>query len=83
MNILTFDIEEWFHLLDNDSTRTVHQWSKYEKRIHLNMDKIFNLLDNSNTRATFFVVGWIAKKYPEIIKRITTNQWKEDFFANI
>lgn len=70
MNILTFDIEEWFHLLDNDSTRTVHQWSKYEKRIHLNMDKIFNLLDNSNTRATFFVVGWIAKKYPEIIKRI-------------
>ena len=70
MNILTFDIEEWFHLLDNDSTRTVHQWSKYESRIHLNMDKIFTLLDNSNTSATFFIVGWIAKKYPEIIKRI-------------
>ena len=33
MNILTFDIEEWFHLLDNDSTKTEKKWGNYEFRI--------------------------------------------------
>ena len=70
MNILTFDIEEWFHILDNSSTKTEKEWSNYECRIHHNMDKIFNLLDNKNIKATFFIVGWIAKKYPEVVKRI-------------
>ena len=70
MNILTFDIEEWFHILDNDSTKTVREWSNYEIRIHANMDKIFDLLDKSNQKATFFIVGWIAEKYPEVVKKI-------------
>ena len=73
MKILTFDIEEWFHILDNYSTKTVKEWSNYEVRIHSNMDKIFNLLDKSNQKATFFVVGWIAEKYPEVLKRIDEN----------
>ena len=33
MNILTFDIEEWFHILDNNSTKTEKEWSNYESRI--------------------------------------------------
>ena len=70
MNILTFDIEEWFHLLDNASTRSEKEWSNYESRIHSNMDKIFNLLAKSNQKATFFVVGWIAEKYPEVVRKI-------------
>lgn len=70
MKILTFDIEEWFHILDNDSTKTLKEWSNFESRIHSNMDKIFDLLEKSNLKATFFVVGWIAEKYPEIINRI-------------
>ena len=70
MKILTFDIEEWFHILDNESTKVEKNWNNYEERIYSNMDKIFTLLENSKKRATFFVVGWIAKKYPEIIKRI-------------
>jgi polysaccharide deacetylase family protein (PEP-CTERM system associated) len=70
MNILTFDIEEWFHILDNDSTKTFREWSNYETRIHSNMDKIFELLAKSNQKATFFVVGWIAEKYPEVVKKI-------------
>ena len=68
MNILTFDIEEWFHILDNDSTKTHKQWDNYEKRIHFNMDKILNLLDKNKLKATFFIVGWIAQKYPEIVR---------------
>ncbi len=70
MKILTFDIEEWFHILDNDSTKTVKEWSNYETRIHSNMDRIFDLLKKSNHTATFFIVGWIAENYPEVVKRI-------------
>ena len=70
MNILTFDIEEWFHLLDFDATRTEAEWGKYEVRINENVDRIFRILDESNTKATFFIIGWVAKTYPELVKKI-------------
>lgn len=70
MKILTFDIEEWFHILDNQSTKTELNWNNYEVRINQNMDKIFNFLEINNLSATFFVVGWIAEKYPHIIKKL-------------
>lgn len=70
MNILTFDIEEWFHILDNNSTKTESDWNNYSARLPKNMDRIFSLLEKYDQSATFFVVGWIAEKYPEVIKRI-------------
>ena len=70
MNILTFDVEEWFHLLDFSATKNEEQWSKYEVRIHENMERIFQILDKHNTKATFFIIGWIAKTYPEVVRRI-------------
>lgn len=53
MKILTFDIEEWFHILDNASTKTVKEWSSYESRIHANMNRILDMLDSKNQKATF------------------------------
>ncbi len=70
MNILTFDVEEWFHLLDNNSTMFEKDWIKYEVRIYDNMNKIFNFLSLNELKATFFVVGWIAERYPDIVKKI-------------
>lgn len=71
MNILTFDVEEWFHLLDTSSTKSEEQWKNYEVRIHENMDRIFRILEDTDTRATFFIIGWVAKTYPELVKRIS------------
>ena len=70
VRILTFDIEEWFHLLDFNATRIVESWQKYEQRIHKNTDRILELLQNKNQRATFFCLGWVAEKYPEIIRKV-------------
>lgn len=72
MNILTFDIEEWFHLLDNDSTRSEEQWKGFEVRIYENMERIFRILEEAETKATFFVIGWIAKTYPDIVRQIAS-----------
>ncbi len=70
MNILTFDVEEWFHILDNDSTKSEKEWSKFEHRLEANMDRIFELLERKNQKATFFVLGWVARKYPQVLKKI-------------
>lgn len=68
MKILTFDIEEWFHILDNDATKTEAEWEGFESRIHGNMDKIHGMLGNQ--KATFFCLGWVARKFPEVLKEI-------------
>lgn len=70
MNILTFDVEEWFHLLDNDSTRSEAEWVRYPVRIYENMERIFRILEDTNTQATFFIIGWIARTYPDLVRRI-------------
>lgn len=72
MNILTFDVEEWFHLLDFDATRTDAEWKRYEVRIYENVDRILQILEDTNTKATFFVIGWIAKTYPDIVRNIAS-----------
>jgi peptidoglycan-N-acetylglucosamine deacetylase len=76
INILTFDIEEWFHLLDNESTKTVNEWKNYEVRIHANMERIFTILEKTNTKATFFCLGWIVETYPQIIKEIVARGYE-------
>ena len=52
MTILTFDIEEWFHLLDHPSTRTEDDWAKFPSRIHENVDRILEML-SAPWRMTF------------------------------
>lgn len=71
MNILTFDTEEWFHLLDNDSTKSETQWVTYEKRIEGNVGRLMDILDSTDTKATFFIIGWVAKTYPQLVRKIS------------
>lgn len=70
MKILTFDIEDWFHILDFDETENLDTWNKYNSRLNIGIDFIFKSLSDSGYRATFFVLGWIADQHPKIVKRI-------------
>jgi len=70
MNILSFDIEEWYHILDNDITKTETEWLCYERRLDDNIERIFKLLDVGGQKATFFCLGWIVREYPNVIRRI-------------
>lgn len=69
--ILTFDLEEWFHILDVPSLADHNKWDIWEARIFTNTYKILNFLDEKKIKATFFVLGWIAKKYPDLIRYIS------------
>ena len=70
MNILSFDIEEWFHILDHEATRTEKEWSRFGSRIHGNVDRILSMLDDHDQKATFFCLGWVGRNYPEVIRSI-------------
>ena len=71
MKILTFDIEDWFHVLDHSETATPKDWSKFPSRIESGVDRILHLLDETGQSATFFCLGWIGQNYPNIIKKIS------------
>jgi polysaccharide deacetylase family protein (PEP-CTERM system associated) len=70
MNILTFDIEEWFHILDHGSTKTAGEWQCYERRLDSNMDRIIGLLEDQDLKATFFCLGWVAREFPHIVRSL-------------
>ena len=69
MNILTFDIEEWFQpLLDVDSDE--ERWYACPPRIDVYLPKVLDLLDEKGIQSTFFCVGRIARDYPDVVRRI-------------
>ena len=69
MNILTFDIEDWFHINFDKSFNDERNWISYDSRIEKNVDLILDELEERNIFATFFCLGWVARKHPNIIKK--------------
>ena len=70
MRILTFDVEEWFHILDHESTKEEKHWASFDYRLDANIDKVLEVLDRNNQKATFFCLGWLTKNHAHIVKRL-------------
>jgi len=70
VRILTFDIEEWFHILDNPETQSTDSWQHYDTRLRQGVDTILQLLYETSQSATFFCLGWVAEKHPGVIRQI-------------
>lgn len=67
MNLLTFDIEEWYNC---DFISENFDWNNYEVRIYDSVGRILDELAKRNVKGTFFCLGWLAENHPSIIKRI-------------
>ncbi len=67
-NILSIDVEEWFHILELSSTPTLSEWDKLENRIEKNFSALLKFLDAHQTKATFFTLGWVAERYPHLVR---------------
>ncbi len=65
-NAFTVDFEDWYQGIELPYA----DWNKYERRIEKGFYQVFDLLNNHNTKATFFTLGWIAKEYPHLIKEL-------------
>ena len=68
---LSFDIEDWFHLVEVDATSDVDGWDSFPSIVVERTNQILDLLAEFNVRATFFVLGWVAEKYPELVTMIS------------
>lgn len=71
MKILTFDLEDWFHILDHPETSDIGSWAGFEERVIGNTKRVMELLDRKKQKATFFCLGWIAEKYPSLIRELS------------
>ena len=70
MNILTFDIEDWFHTHENRKFLSGHIWKDLPSRVEDNTERILDMLDELGLKATFFILGWVAEYHPKLVERI-------------
>ncbi len=68
--ILTVDVEDWFHVCGHRAYSDPATWAGREKRVHVGLERILALLDGTGSTATFFVLGWIARQSPALVRRI-------------
>jgi polysaccharide deacetylase family protein (PEP-CTERM system associated) len=69
---LSIDVEDWFTVRNMREFFDFNDWSNQELRINVGMDFILEELNKRNIKATFFVLGWIAEKCPELILKISS-----------
>lgn len=69
-NYLTIDVEEHFQVSAFEKTVAVSDWDNHESRVENSTSCILSLLEKYHVKATFFVVGWVAEKHPDLVKEI-------------
>jgi len=99
VNALTVDVEDYFQVSAFENHIPRSEWERLPCRIEANVERILDLFDERATKATFFTLGWIAKRYPGLVRRISdaghevashgsshrraSDQTPDDFLADI
>jgi polysaccharide deacetylase family protein (PEP-CTERM system associated) len=69
-NALTVDVEDYFQVSAFDAQVRRDDWHLFEGRVSANTERLLQLFADNGVRATFFVLGWIAERYPALVRRI-------------
>lgn len=72
-NALTIDVEDYFQVSAFAPYIDRQDWDQRPCRVERNMARILAMLDASQTKATFFTLGWIAERYPQLVREIVAN----------
>ena len=99
VNALTIDVEDYFQVSAFAPYIQRSEWETMPCRVEQNIDRILALLSETNVKATFFTLGWIAERYPELVRRVSqsghelashgfshqraTEQGRDEFLADI
>ncbi len=70
-NCFTVDVEDYFHVEAFAESVSRDQWDGYESRVVRNTERILDLLAEHGVRGTFYVLGWVADRYPELVQQIS------------
>ncbi|HYD16629.1 MAG TPA: XrtA system polysaccharide deacetylase [Candidatus Nanoarchaeia archaeon] len=71
-NALTFDVEEHFQVTAFADSIGMESWDQQESRVERSCDIVLSMLAARDVRATFFCVGWVARKHPGVIRKIAS-----------
>jgi polysaccharide deacetylase family protein (PEP-CTERM system associated) len=70
VNAMTVDVEDYFHVSAFESTVPRSQWNSLESRVCRNTERLLEIFAQANVRVTFFVLGWVAERYPTLVEQI-------------
>jgi polysaccharide deacetylase family protein (PEP-CTERM system associated) len=70
VNAMSVDVEDYFQVSAFDQAVSRDQWDRFESRVWANTERVLATLARRSTRATFFVLGWVAERYPALIRQI-------------
>jgi polysaccharide deacetylase family protein (PEP-CTERM system associated) len=69
-NALSVDVEDWFQVGAFETVIDRKDWDTFECRVERNTDAVLELFDDAGIKATFFALGWVAERYPALMRRI-------------
>lgn len=88
-NAMSVDVEDYFHVRAFHGVVDPAQWPRMPCRIPANMDRILSLFAEKGVKATFFTLGWVAERYPEVVRRIVheghelaSHGWSHELVTN-
>jgi polysaccharide deacetylase family protein (PEP-CTERM system associated) len=70
LNALTVDVEDYYHVTAFESCVDRDCWHQYEPRVVDSTGKILDILEAASVRGTFFVLGWVARRHPRLVRDI-------------
>ncbi len=70
VNAFTVDVEDYFQVSAFENHVHRDQWNQWESRVEANTQRMLKLLDRHDVKGTFFVLGWVAQRYPQIVREI-------------
>ncbi|MGQ9576763.1 MAG: XrtA system polysaccharide deacetylase [Thermoguttaceae bacterium] len=70
LNAFTVDVEDYFQVSAFEPHVSRQQWGEFESRVVPNTHRMLGLLDRHKVRATFFILGWVANRFPQLVRDI-------------
>lgn len=70
LNAFTIDLEDWFCVANFDDTIARASWPQQESRVEQSTTRMLDLLDTAGVSGTFFVLGWVAERFPDLVREV-------------
>ena len=70
LNAMTIDVEDYFQVSAFEGIAPRHTWDSFESRVVANTERLLTIFDEAGVKATFFVLGWVAERYPDLVRKI-------------
>ncbi|MBQ0831340.1 MAG: DUF3473 domain-containing protein [Marinobacter sp.] len=68
---MSIDVEDYFHVAALSGVIRPDQWDSLPSRVEQNTERLLSLFEKHEVKATFFVLGWVADRFPELIRKLS------------